>query len=309
MKTTIQLLIPRTVKLAFVIIILALFAPAAPAQNANNDMQPGSVLFFNRYTSDPNNPQLSDTQISITNTDPFEKASVHLFFIDGTTGSNADYGISLQPNQTLSFLTSDIDPSVTGYVMAVATDGSVPIQHNSLIGTALIRESDGRQVVLPAFPVPKLSPGRVAREDGDSAILRFNGVEYGQLPGTVAVTNINSETADASSLIVYSPAADLVSGSLETVNIYSLFFDDAQRSIPSNFSVRGYKVDPLSVFFNRQGIILRQSPLPKRGWIRLSAGSRPILGSFINKATALTSSYNLPSLTSLPSYEIRVPAY
>ncbi|MBO0723945.1 MAG: hypothetical protein J2P41_24175, partial [Blastocatellia bacterium] len=120
MKTTIQLLIPRTVKLAFVIIILAVFDPAALSQKANSNSQPGSILFFNRYTSDPNNPQLSDTQINITNTDPIEKAFVHLFFIDGTTGSNADYSISMQPNQTLSFLTSDIDPSVSGYIIAVA---------------------------------------------------------------------------------------------------------------------------------------------------------------------------------------------
>jgi hypothetical protein len=303
-----QLLNRRTVKLALVVIILTLFNFAALAQKSNNALRPGSILFFNRYTSDPNNPQLSDTQINITNTNPTEKAFVHLFFVDGITCSNADYGISLMPNQTLSFLTSEIDPGVTGYIVAVATDGSVPVQNNSLIGTALIRENDGEQVVLPAFTIAKLSPGRVAKDNDESVRLIFNGVEYEQLPGSVAVTSVNSETANSSSLIVYSPAADLISGTAETINIYSLLFDDAQRSIPSNISVRGYRVDPLSSFFNRPGIT-RHSPVPKRGWIRLSAGSRPMLGSVINKSSGLMSSYNLPSLTLLPSYEIRIPSF
>jgi hypothetical protein len=304
-----QPLIRRTVKLALVITILTLFNIAALAQEFNNDSRPGSVLFFNRYTSDPNNPQLSDTQINITNINPVENASVHLFFVDETSGSNADFKVSLTPNQTLSFLTSEIDPGITGHMIAVATNGSVPIQNNSLIGTALIRESDGHQVVLPAFPVAKISPGPVAKGDDDDATLKFNGIEYERLPGSLAVTSFNSETADASSLIVYSPPSDLISGSMEMINIYSLLFDDAQRSIPSNFSVRGYRAAPLSAFFNRQGGLTRHSPMPKRGWIRLSAGSLPILGSIINRSAGSTSGYNLPSLTLLPSYEIRIPIF
>lgn len=300
-----QLLIHRTVKLAPVIIILILINFGAAAQKSSNDSRPGSVLFFNRYTSDANNPQSSDTQINITNTNPAEKAFVHLFFVDGGTGSNADFGISLLPNQTLSFLTSEMDPSASGYIIAVATDGSVPIQNNSLIGTARIRENDGGQVVLPAFAIAKLSPGRVDRDADESVRLKFNGVEYEQLPGSVAITSVSSETGDAASLIVYSPAADLISGSLETINIYSLLFDEAQRSIPSNISVRGYRIEPLSAFFNRQNLITRQSSLPKRGWIRLSAGSRPMIGSVIDRGIG----YNLPSLTLLPSYEIRIPTF
>jgi hypothetical protein len=304
-----QLLIRRTVVIALVLTILLLFDLGALAQKSNNDSQPGSVLFFNRYTSDANNPQLSDTQINITNTSPIETASVHLFFVDGNTGSNADFGLTLMPNQTLSFLTSEFDPGVAGYIIAVATDGSVPVQNNSLIGTALIRESDGSEVVLPAFTVAKISSGKVSREVDGSVRLKFNAVEYEQLPGSLAVTSFKRETADADSLIVYSPAADLSSGTMETINIYSLLFDDAQRSIPSNFSVRGYRVDPLSAFFNRQGIVMRHSPISKRGWIRMSAGSRPMLGSIINKTAGLTSGYNLPSLTLLPSYEIRLPGF
>jgi hypothetical protein len=304
-----QLLIRRTVKLALAITILTLFDVAAPAQEFNKESRPGSVLFFHRYTSDPNNPQLSDTQINITNINPVENASVRLFFVDGATGSIADFELSLMPNQTLSFLTSQFDPGVDGYMIAVATDGSVPVQNNSLIGTALIRENNGHQVVLPAFSVAKIAHGPVAKDNDDSVRLKFNGVDYEQLPGSLAVTSFNSVTADASTLIVYSPVADLISGSTETINIYSLLFDDAQKSVPSNFSVRGYRADPLSAFFNRQGGITRHSPMPKRGWIRLSAGSLPILGSVINRGMGFSSGYNLPQMTLIPSYEIRIPTF
>lgn len=309
MKTMAQPLIRRTVKLALLIAILTLFDVSTFAQKFHNDSRPGSVLFFNRYTSDPNDPQRGDTQINITNISPVDSASVHLFFVQGATGSVADFGLSLMPNQTLSFLTSDIDPGIEGYMIAVATDGSVPVQNNSLIGTALIRENDGHQIVLPAFPVAKISPGRVARDEDDSVRLKFNGVEYERLPGSLAVTSFNSETADASSMVVFSPAGDLVSGSTETINIYSLLFDDAQRSVPSNFSVRGYRADPLSAYFNRQGMFTRRSPMPKRGWIRMSAGSLPILGSVFNRSAGFTTAYNLPSLTLLPSYEIHIPTF
>jgi len=41
---------------------------------------------------------------------------VHLFFVDGATCSIADSLVCLTPNQTASFLASDIDPGTTGYI-------------------------------------------------------------------------------------------------------------------------------------------------------------------------------------------------
>ena len=72
----------KFVQLTLVLTALALSSASALAQEPN-DMKPGSVLFFNKYTSNPTNPQASDTQISITNTNTTESASVHLFFVDG----------------------------------------------------------------------------------------------------------------------------------------------------------------------------------------------------------------------------------
>ncbi len=69
------------VQLTLVLTVLALCSASALAQGSEpNDMKPGSILFFNKYTSNPTNPQAQDTQISITNTNQTLSASVHMFF-------------------------------------------------------------------------------------------------------------------------------------------------------------------------------------------------------------------------------------
>jgi hypothetical protein len=64
----------------------------------------------------------SDSQISLTNTNPVNPAYVHLFFVDGSSCTVADQIVTLTQNQTISFLASDFDPGVTGYLIAVAVD-------------------------------------------------------------------------------------------------------------------------------------------------------------------------------------------
>jgi hypothetical protein len=46
----------------------------------------------------------------------------------------------LTENQTTSFLTSDLDPGTTGYIVAIATDlTGCPVSHNFLIGDEFIK--------------------------------------------------------------------------------------------------------------------------------------------------------------------------
>src|SRR5205085_9864373 len=95
--------------------------PGAPTRDMDDarrplasDQRPGSVLVFNLYTSGPTSADKADTDISITNINASQSAYVHLFFVaDG--GSTADSFICLTPNQTASFLSSDVDPGVSGY--------------------------------------------------------------------------------------------------------------------------------------------------------------------------------------------------
>jgi hypothetical protein len=299
----------RLANLLFVLAALAFFNSLASAQNSLGDLRPGSVLFFNRYTSNPNSPQQNDTQINITNTNPDEPATIHLFFVDGATCSIADFILSLTPSQTVSFLMSDLDPGISGYMVAVATDGSVPTQFNWLIGSAFIREGDGRQATLPAITVAKLSPGPIDPLDDGTYSLFFNGADYERLPNALAATSFNSGTTDSNNLIVYSPTSDLTTGSTSSTNIFSLVYDDQENSLSSSFSVHCYRADNFSTLFNRNGGINRHVPAGRSGWIKLSTTGRPLLGSVISSGPVFSGGYNLPAVSSLSSFVMKIPVF
>src|SRR5919199_6896195 len=90
-----------------------------PATSEVSDQKAGSVLIYNLYSSNATSPNSENTRINITNTHPTKTAFVHLFFLDGATCSPADAFTCLTPNQTAALLASDIDPGVTGYVVAI----------------------------------------------------------------------------------------------------------------------------------------------------------------------------------------------
>jgi hypothetical protein len=308
-----QLILGRFLKLALLLGLLLCISSIALAQTYPigniSDMKPGSVLFFNRYTSNPAGGGTGDTQINITNVNTAADASIHLFFIDASTCSVADFGLSLTPNQTVKFLTSELDPGVQGYVVAVATDGVTPTQFNSLIGTAYIRENDGRQAILQAISLAKISEGSIAAKLDGTYSLLFNGLEYERLPNSVAVASFNSEVTDSNTLIIYSPTNNLVLGSVASVSVFTLLYDDAERSLSSSFSVRCYRVDSFRTLFNRLGGITGHVPAGTSGWIKMTSASSPLLGSVITSGPVFAGGFNLHALTLLPSYEITIPVF
>jgi hypothetical protein len=305
----IQLSFRRFANLVMILSALGFFHAVAAAQTNISDTRPGSVLFFNRYTSSANSGQQGDTQVNITNTNPNEPATVHLFFVDGATCSIADFILSLTPSQTVSFLMSNYDPSVSGYIIAVATDGSIPTQFNWLIGSAFIRENDGRQATLPATTITKISAGSIEAKDDGTYSLLFNGAEYDRLPSAVAVTSFNSETTDANSLIIYSPTRDLTFGSTDAVNVFVLLFDDQENSISNSFSLRCYRMESFTTLFNRSGGINRQVPAGRTGWIKISSTARPLLGSVISRGPVFSGGYNLPAVSPLAQFEMAIPVF
>ena len=270
-----------------------------------NDLKPGSVLFFHRYTSDAAQPDRENTQINITNTHSTQSVTLHLFAVEGSSCTVADGFLSLTPNQTAQFFASDFDPGTQGYLVAVAFSGYGPQQFNYLLGTAYIRQGDGKQADLPALAVQKLNT--VVHNGYDSVInLVFDGVNYGRLPSTVALSSFNSQVTDQTCLYLYSPS-NLVTGSNSQFSVFMLVYNDREIANSTSTTVRCYteiKLSSLRVIGTINGFI----PTGSTGWIKLSA-SRPLLGASLSKNGQFAGGRNLSGLALLPSWTIAVPNY
>ena len=122
----------------FALVVMSSFALAAdpgllvPPTSEASDQKQGSILFYNTYTSGATSGNTQNTRINITNTSVTGAAFVHLYFVaEGC--SIADSYICLTATQTASFLASDVDPGISGYLVAVAVDGVLgcPVSKNS----------------------------------------------------------------------------------------------------------------------------------------------------------------------------------
>jgi hypothetical protein len=275
-----------------------------------SDIKPGSVLFYNRYTSNPSNPQQGDTQINITNTSQNLDVTLHLFLVDGSTCSVADSFVSLTPNQTASFLMSDYDPGIQGYMVAVAVDGGAPTQFNFLVGDEYIRETDGRQYNLPAVAVAKRSAGAVEAGVEGTAGLVFNGTDYEQLPASLALSSFNSQATDNTQVHLYSPGPNLIiGGAPSTASIFTLVYDDTERVFSTTTRFVCYGSFNLSSLRVAGGNLNTVVPAGRTGWIRFNGGGRPILGAVVQRGNVFQGGHNLHTLTTLSSYTINIPSF
>ena len=177
-------------------------------QPAQESPLASSLLLFNLYTSSGANPGRQNTRFSLTNIDSERPVSVRLFMVDGTDGSATTDLICLAPKQTSAFLASDIDPGVTGYLIAVAVDGNgCPIKFNSLVGDEYVKLASGHTANLTAEGFPMF--GATPCGDG-SATLKFDGVNYALAPRLLALPNISSRAdGDETLLILNSLGGDL----------------------------------------------------------------------------------------------------
>lgn len=127
------------------LMLLAACATAALAQDILDvrvsDQKAGSLLVYPYYTSRAQDKR--DTRVSITNIGA-NAVTVHMFMLDGSSCNQADQFVCLTPNASIAFKSSELDPEVTGWVMAVAVDSRTgfPIMANSLIGNALVSDGD-----------------------------------------------------------------------------------------------------------------------------------------------------------------------
>ncbi|HKQ72590.1 MAG TPA: hypothetical protein VJ810_02605 [Blastocatellia bacterium] len=233
MKLSLKGLLLSVFALTFLSAIAFAADPGSPIPTgATNDQQPASVLVYNFYSSDPADPA-QDTKFTLTNISTSQSVAAHIFFIDGSNCLAADTFICLTENQTASFLASDVDPGVTGYMIAIASDNltGVPIGFNFMIGDAHIKLNSGHEAKLNAEGFQALFQGPLETGDPILVTLDFNGVEYSKAARTLALDHIPSRVdGNRTMLVVNSLSGNLVVGVASIGNVFGILFDDAENA-------------------------------------------------------------------------------
>ncbi|MBX3278562.1 MAG: hypothetical protein KF868_11225 [Acidobacteria bacterium] len=264
-----------------------------------SDQKAGSLLYFNIYTSSATNPLTQNTRISITNTNDFVGVAVHLFFVDGGSCSVADRFVCLTPNQTTTFLTSEQDPGVTGYIVALAVDfQGLPRQFNFLIGDEYVKFQSGHFANLGAEAYSKLNNLNVISTDGSLAAVFFDGLNlagsYSRVSRVVAVDNIGSRSDGNETLLILNRVGGNLFTTASTLGtLFGILYDDQETA--HSFQVTGgcQLRQILSNTFPRTtprfDVVI---PAGQTGWLKIfSTSDIGIIGSVINfNANSATSS-------------------
>lgn len=287
---------------------------AVPANTDASGQVAGSVLIYNIYTSSVNSAR-QDTRLTLTNTHPLTSVYVHLFFVDGQSCSVADRYISLTANQTTSFLASDLDPEVTGYLVAVATDATgCPINFNYLIGSEYVKFESGHAAALGAVSIPAM--GQVSYDPSQpTATLPFNGVTYGKLPRALALNNLSPiSEGNQTMLVINQLGGNLASTIGATGRFFGLLFDDVETG--SSFTLTGTSCQMrgiISQSFPRTVPRIDQViPAGRSGWMKLWAGTdQAISGTMINYSASgrFNNGHNLHIMTLTDSVSYTIPVF
>jgi hypothetical protein len=245
---------------------------------------------------------------------------VHLYFVDGESCSVADSYICLTPNQTSGFLMSDIDPGVTGYIVAVAVDRQgCPIDFNRLIGDAYVKFSTGHAANLAAEAISAIAGGLPpCNENSVTAQLNFDGVSYNRLPRALALDSIPSRADGNDTLLVLNRiGGNLGVGAAALSDIFGIFYNDTEVGVSFSFSPRSCQFRSIiSNAFPRITSRFEQFvPSGHTGWFRIySLSEQGILGAVINlnensasAAGAFSQGHNLHKLTVTSGASYTIP--
>lgn len=282
----------------------------------------GSVLIFNLYSSNAADPAREDTRLSLTNTHTSSPATVHLFFVNGDSCEVADVYLCLTANQTTTFFASEIDPGVTGYLIAVATDAVLgcPVNFNYLLGAADVKLASLHAASLSAESLAAVADQPVTCAPTDLvATVRFDGQRYNRLPRALALASLASlADGNATLLVLNRINGDLSARVSPLGKFFGLLYDDVERSF--SFTAEGgcQFRQILSEQFPRTAPRYAQViPSGHTGWLRLWAGEDyGLLGAALNfnpnvagSALAYLGGRNLHKLTFTASVSLTVPLY
>lgn len=297
----------------------------------------GSVLFFNYYTSDALSSQVN-TRFNITNVHPTQDIVIHVFFVDSVTCGIADAFMCLTGNQTTTFLASDLDPNVTGYLVAVAVDSEGrPVSFNFLAGDELVVTSTAHRFGLAAMAIARRDGNYASpvNSDGVTSTMFFNGAQYDYLPYTMVLDSFPSQVGAVGApladtrIYVYSPVHNLVTGGNSFAGtLFFLMHDDAERTysgqLPLNCYLASDKQRITSVRTSPPLNII--VPTGRTGWAAFFANGAqtidcdtsgatitlatvPLMGATATRVGSFTGGHNLRYATTFnaPGYSIKIP--
>jgi len=264
-----------------------------PAASELSDQKAGSILVYPVYTSSSANPAAQNTVMNITNTSSSSAVFVHLFFIANSC-SVADRFICLTAQQTSSIDAFSEDPGITGYVIAVASDGvnGCPNSHNFLIGDEYVKFNDGYFGSLGAEAFSALFPGTVPGCDANStsALLLFNGVPllgYNRAGRVLAASSLGSRLDNTfHRIVVDSLRGDLFASVNSIGNIFVILYDEAEATYSSTLTAGCQLIGVLgdANFPRTTPRFERIIPANSTGWLKFWATSDvPIVGAIFTR--------------------------
>ena len=296
-------------------VVSGLGVPGQPFENNGS-----SVLVYPIYTSSASNPNAQNTRINLTNIHDSKSICVHLFFVDGASCSVADSIICLTPNQTTSFLASDLDPGTTGYLVAVAVNcNGCPMNYNFLAGDEYVKFSSGHRGNLIAEGVAALPGLPTCDNTSVTAQLNFDGVSYGRFGRTLALNSVGSRAdGNDTMLIVDRIGGNLGTGTSTLGTLFGLLYDDTELGVSFNVTGACQLRSSLTNNFPRTTPRFEQFiPAGRTGWLKLySQNDVALVGASINynpnaatSGGAFNGAHNLHKLTLSSAGSFIIPVF
>lgn len=289
-----------------------------PENDFSNDQRPGSVLIFPIYSSSPTNPNLQNTRINLTNIHTLSPAYLHMFFVDGSNCSVADNFLCLTPNQTASFLVSDLDPGVTGYIIVVAVDSrGCPTNFNYVIGSEFIKMATGHTAKLGADAIASRGT-YMCSPTSSTALINFDGLQYQQLGRVIAADGLPSRADGNDTMIVL----DRIGGNLGTGadslgTLFGVFYNDTESALSFTFNGGCQFFNSLNNNFPRTTPRFETFvPAGRTGWLKVgmsgSSESGAIVGAVLNVPSTTTGyrgGRNFHKLTLSQNASLTIPVF